>query len=204
MRLVSRTLAALLLTAALALPARAQLLPSFGITGGLNFASLADATGDLDSSTGYHIGAYAELGFGGVSLRPAVLYMRAGDFGDLRDISNNALDGDVAYIIVPVDLKVGFPSPLLQPYVLAGPEFRFPAGSVSDVAELFGTDSRSMSVAGNVGVGAQLSAIIGPKVFAELRYGFDFGGLFEEQTVGGVTIEPAKVNLFMIRLGFGL
>jgi hypothetical protein len=55
----------------------------------------------------------------------------------------------------------------------------------------------------NVGVGAELSALIGPKVFAELRYAFDVSGV-ADGSFGTASDADLKVNLFMIRLGVGL
>lgn len=195
MRLASRALAALLLTAALALPARAQLLPSFGVAAGANFSSLGDAAGlDLDQSTGFHVGVFADLGIGPLAIRPAVLYQRIGSIQVLAD------EEDLSFIAVPIDLKFGFPSPLVKPYALVGPEFRFPIGGITDIDDF---DTKSVNTAINVGAGAELSALIGPKVFAELRYAFDVSGLADDG-LGTNSDATLKVNLFMIRVGVGL
>ncbi|MEM1041580.1 MAG: outer membrane beta-barrel protein [Bacteroidota bacterium] len=179
--------------------AHAQLIPSFGVTGGLNFGSLSDAgTADLDQSTGYHVGIFGDFGFGPLAARASVLFVRAGDIELVPTFQDS--DAGVSYIAVPIDLQYRFPSPLLKPYALVGPEFRFATG---DLADLDG--SRSTSVAVNVGVGAQLAALIGPKVFAELRYAFDVSGFLEEREAFGITVDDTfRVNVFFLRVGIGL
>ena len=181
--------------------AHAQLIPSFGVAGGLNFGSLSDAgTADLDQSTGYHVGIFGDFGFGPLAARASVLYVKAGDIElDPTGVLTDS-DASVAYIAIPVDFQYRLPSPLLKPYALVGPEFRFATGDIADF-----DNSRSTSVAINVGVGAQLAALVGPKVFAELRYAFDVSGFFEEQEVLGVTVDDTfKVNVFFLRVGVGL
>jgi hypothetical protein len=191
----------LALAGALTVPsAHAQIIPSFGATGGLNFGSLSDAAGvDLENSTGYHIGIYAEAGFGSISVRPSLLYLRLGEL-EFDDALNpfDLLNADVSFIAIPVDLKYSFPSPLVKPYVLAGPEVRFPLGDLADLENV-----ESVNFAGNVGLGAKLGAFIGPEVFAELRYAFDLSGTFGE--IPGTDIETdGSVNAFFIRVGLGL
>lgn len=188
----SLRLALLALTFALTAPlAHAQLLPSFGVTGGLNFGSLSDAAGlDLDQSTGYHIGVFGDFGLGPIGARASVLYVRVGDI-ELPVLNNP----DVSFIAVPVDLQYRFASPLLKPYALLGPEARFAMGDLADL------DAESIALALNLGVGAELSALIGPKVFAELRYAFDITGFAPGDFDGN---DDFKVNAFFLRVGVGL
>lgn len=181
-------LAALFVAAPLA---HAQLIPSFGVAGGLNFGSLSDAAGaDLESSTGYHIGIFGDFGFGPLAARASVLYVRVGDIE--LPIFN---DPSVSFIAVPVDLQYRFPSPLLKPYALFGPEARFAIGDLADL------NAESIAVALNLGVGAELAALIGPKVFAELRYAFDVTGFTPGDFDGD---DSFKVNAFFLRVGVGL
>ncbi len=176
----------LALLVAVAPAARAQLIPSFGAAVGVNFASLGDAgTLALDGSTGYHAGIYADLGFGGLSVRPGLFYVRAGSLLN---------DENVDYVSVPVDLKAAFPSPLVKPYVVAGPEFRFPQGSITQF------NRRDFALAANVGAGVEVGGFLLPNAFAELRYGLDLSGLRDDPEVD----ESVKVNLFMVRVGLGL
>ncbi len=184
--------------------AHAQLIPSFGVTGGLNFGSLSDAAGaDLDQSTGYHIGIFGDVGFGPLAFRASILYVKAGDIS-FPVIGGDDGEAGVAFVAVPVDFKYRFPSPLVKPYALFGPEVRFPTGDLTDFS-----GSRSATLALNLGVGAELSAIIGPSVFAELRYGFDVTGFVDggELPGGAGTFsndDSFKVNAFYLRVGVGL
>ncbi len=186
--------------------AQAQLIPSFGVTGGLNFGSLADATAiDLDQSTGYHVGVFGDVGFGPLAARVSILYVKAGD-AQFNAGGGTASSGNtsVTFVAVPVDFKFRFPSPVVKPYALLGPEARFPTGDLTDFS-----GSRSTTLALNFGVGAELSAIIGPRVFAELRYGLDVTGFVDGgELPGGVgtfdSNDSFKVNVFFLRVGFGL
>jgi hypothetical protein len=183
--------------------ASAQLLPSvdFGVTGGLNFGSLGDAAGfDLGSSTGYHLGVYAEAGVAGIAVRPAVLYVRAGEL-DFSAIPGFGDEETVSFVAIPVDLKYAASLPLVQPYALAGPELRVPLGEVFD-----GDGARDTAVALNVGAGARLGAFIGPSVSAELRYSFDVTGFVEDTDLFGAggADESFRVNVFYVRLGVAI
>lgn len=185
--------ALLALAFAVAPLAQAQVLPSFGLTGGLNFGSLSDAAGaKLDQSTGYHVGVFGDVNLLALGARVALLYVKAGDIGIGPD------DLSVTFIAVPVDLKYQFPSPLVKPYALLGPEFRFATGDLSDA------DARSLNLAINAGLGAELSALIGPKVFAELRYALDVTGFAGDTFSGVPTDDSFKVSAFFLRLGIGL
>ena len=193
MRAPLRFLTLALALAALAAPARAQLLPSFGVAGGVNFASLNDVAGaDLDNSTGWHIGLYADVGIGPLAIRPGLFYLRAGD------VETTTGAGDIAadFVTIPVDLRFQTPFPVLKAYALAGPEFRFPVGENGVLV-----DTRAVNVAANVGVGASFNPpLAGPSGFLELRYAFDVTGFAE--AVGADS--DYRVSLFMIRAGIGL
>jgi hypothetical protein len=193
-----RPLRYLALALALAAPlasttAHAQIIPKFGATGGLNFGSLSDAAGlDLDNSTGYHVGVFGDVGFGPLAARVSVLYVRVGDI-ELPILN----DPEISFVAVPVDFKFRFPTPVLKPYALAGPEARFAVGDLADL------EAESVAFALNVGVGAELSAIVGPSMFAELRYGFDVTG-FAPGEAGDFADEDFRVNAFYVRVGVGL
>jgi hypothetical protein len=173
------------LVAALSPVAAAQ-IPSFGGAIGLNFASLGDAgTVDLDNATGFHAGVYADLGLGGVSVRPGLFYVRAG-----RVLTS---DENVDWIAIPVDVRLSTGTPLIKPYALAGPEARIP------VNQVFVDGTRSFALAANVGVGLEVGGFLLPNAFAEVRYGLDLSGLRDDPDVD----ESVKVNVVMLRVGAG-
>ena len=189
--------------AAPAATAQVPFIPQFGVLGGVNFASLSDATtaaGDasLDGSTGFHIGAFAELGVGPLGVRPAVMFVKAGAIEE-----PGADDFETSYIAVPVDLRYSpLPTPFVKPYVLVGPEARLPLG---EVADLSGGNTRDIAFAVNVGVGANLGAIIGPKFFGEIRYAFDVTGFVEDNEVTNTESSGTYgLNGLFVTVGVGL
>jgi len=165
------TLVALALMLGTAAPAQAQ----FGVAGGLNFESAGDietnsTDATLDNSTGYHLGVVYELGLGAATLRPGVFYRRVGTF----EFSQSALPGgetsfDVAAWQVPVDLRFTvLPTPLVSPYVLAGPMATFPRGE-----DEFDDATEDISYSFNIGLGANITLpATSLKIQPELRYEF--------------------------------
>lgn len=185
----------LALLLALAAPhAQAQLVPSLdlGIAGGINFANLSDAgTADLDNSTGFHIGAYADVGVLFFSARTGLYYLRA---GNVPNAGTSGEDGTVSFISIPVDFQFQTPTPFVKAYALIGPEFRFPLDGI----ETF--ERESVNTVANVGLGVKGGLpLFGPSGFLEIRYSYDFSGIRNTDTD-----EDFKVNLFLIRAGVGI
>lgn len=187
----------LALLTALAVPAaHAQLIPSLdiGVAGGVNFASLSDAGGlDLDSSTGYHIGAFADFGVLYFSARTGLYYFRA---GEIPGAGTGGDPGTVSFVTIPVDFQFQTPTPILKGYALVGPEFRFPLNGI----DTFESDAVNYAV--NVGLGVKGSVpVAGYGGFLEVRYARDLSGINGGMTLGSSDV---KVHLFMIRAGIGL
>lgn len=180
---------------ALAAPsAHAQLVPSIdlGVAGGVNFASLDDAGAvDLDQSTGYHVGVYADVGVLFFSARTGLYYLRA---GDVPGAGEGGDDGTVSFVTVPLDFQFQTPTPFVKAYALIGPEFRFPL----DGLDTF--DRQSVNTVANVGLGVKGGLpLFGPSGFLELRYSYDFTGIRDTDTD-----DDFKVNIFLIRAGVGI
>lgn len=188
---------ALALSCIAALPAAAQL----GIGAGLDFNDLDDieagsADATLDNATGYHFGAFLNLGSGGLSLRPGVFYHRIGtyDFPGGDELELSAVE-------VPVDVRLTFgaTSPLAI-YVLGGPVLTFPRCPDCDDAV------RDTNLTADIGAGLSLGAPgSGLRLQPELRYSVGVTDYFEDQfTVGGTTVTPAdadrRVSELMLRL----
>ncbi len=182
-----------LLLAFAAPQAQAQIIPSLdlGVAGGVNFANLGDAGSlDLDSSTGYHIGAYADFGFLFASARTGLYYFRVGGFENE--------DETLSFISVPVDFQIQTPTPIVKAYALVGPEFRFPLGGALE--SITSDEKVDVNTAVNVGIGAKGGfPLVGPSGFVELRYGYDLTGI--RDTEGD---DDVKVHLIMIRAGVGI
>jgi len=94
---------------------------ALGIKGGLNFANVDadDAFGDPDSKTGYHFGAFLEVGLGGIHLQPELLFSVKGTD-----------DVDLSYVEVPILLKKNFAKVL---NVHFGPQFGFLTSAEGDL-----------------------------------------------------------------------
>jgi hypothetical protein len=179
-----------LLAGGLSMPARAQ----FGVAGGLNFESADDietasTSATLDNSTGYHVGLVYDLSLGPVSLRPGVFYRRVGTY-DLSTVSNQL--SDPRYTVtaweVPVDVRVTIlPTPLVSPYLLAGPKAVLPRGE-----DDFDDAVEDVSYTLNVGVGAEISLpVVSLTLQPELRYEFGATGFIKDDT----TVELGDQNV---------
>lgn len=105
---MKKTFLLIFILAALGYSASAQI--SGGIKGGLNFANI-DSETDVDSKTGYHLGAYLNVGAGGISIQPEVLFSVKG-----------AEDFDLSYVEIPILLKKNFAKVV---NIHLGPQFGF-------------------------------------------------------------------------------
>ena len=194
-----RTLLAALLVGLAAPAAHAQLIPSvdLGVAAGVNFASLNDvAAADLDNSTGFHAGVYADFSAAFLSVRSGLFYLSAGN------VQQGAETVSADFVTIPVDFQFQTPTPIVRAYALAGPEFRFPIGESGTRV-----DKQSVNVAANVGLGAEFGVpLSGPSGFVEVRYALDVTGFAEDALGGAITGEASsyKLNLFMVRAGIGL
>lgn len=193
-----RGLAALAL--ALPLTAHAQI----GVAAGANFSSLGDArAADLDQSTGWHVGVFAQARLATVGLRASVLYMDAGNARSVCPPTSGDtfctdiyVGAPVNLISVPVDVQLRLPLAVAALYVAAGPDVRFP---VRDGRPVF--DARSVNLAASGAVGAELG-----RLFLELRYARDVTGYArsvadDPDFAAGTDYE---LDAFMLRAGVGL
>lgn len=188
-------------------PAHAQ----FGVAAGLNFDNLSDiefgnAEATFESATGYHVGVFLDLGLGPVALRPGVFYRNLGDFeiGGGLIIGDVSETFDISLIEVPVDVRVGLGvTPIISPYVLAGPVFRFAATD----DEAFKDNLEDFSVSADIGFGIEVK-LGGISLFPEIRYAFGITRFLKEDIIiNNITITPddeARLNTVMLRLGIGL
>ncbi|MTI38721.1 porin family protein, partial [Fulvivirga lutimaris] len=112
---------------------------SGGIKGGLNFANV-DVSGDPDGKTGYHAGAFLNIGVAGISIQPEILYSVKG-----------AEDFDLSYVEVPILLKKNFAKVV---NIHLGPQFGFLTKAEGD----FGSGSEDVK---EFMKGTDLSAVFG-------------------------------------------
>lgn len=186
--------AAALLAAAPA--AHAQL----GIAVGANFDSISDvdrsgASAAYESASGFHIGATYTLGLGPIGIRPGLFYTDISAF-EPEDGSSNLERVDLDLIEAPIDVMLTVaPLPLVRPYVLAGPVFRF----AQDRSENDEVEKEDFTVAAAAGAGVEFKAL-GFRPYAEARYQFGLQNFASE--IGGIATEGGgRVNSFMVRVG---
>ncbi len=198
--LVSLALALLAFAAFGAAAARAQL----GVAVGGNFNQLSDIQTEpeatFDNASGFHVGLFYDLALGPVSLRPGVFYVDLGEF-DAAVGGFNAGTFDLNLVEIPVDVRVRLAAaPVVRPYLLAGPVFRFASTGNDD----FNESLNPFTYAGNVGLGLEIGAPGGLTLFPELRYSFGVTSLTDDFTFLGAGFEADEdqhLNVFMLRLG---
>jgi hypothetical protein len=179
-------------------PAQAQL----GVAAGLDFNNLGDistesASANFDNSTGYHFGAYYNLGLGVVSLRPGVYYHQIGTY----DLPNEE-SFDLNAIEIPLDVRFSvLPTPIVKPYVLAAPVLTIPQSESE-----FEDGVEDMSLTADIGAGLEFSLPgVGLTLLPELRYSIGVTNyLSDDFEVGGVNIQPEdddqRLSKVMLRL----
>jgi len=176
-----------------------------GVAAGLNFESMSEVTGDaeatFENSTGYHVGIFYDLGMGPISVRLGGFYR---DVSDVETTRNGVIDAfDLTMVDVPVDVRFNLTAtPLVHPYILAGPVFSFPSSTDTEYDKAL----EKVSVSGNVGAGLafNLGAVT---IYPEVRYVIGVSRFMKDQfEIGGVSFDSEEVqrqNSVMIRLGVG-
>lgn len=185
-----------------------------GVAAGLNFENPGDVNigggveGTFDNSTGYHIGLFYDLAVGPVAIRPGVFYRHAGDIDYTQEGGPDVElpdDFDLSLVEVPIDVRFRMATPVVKPYLLAGPVFSFPSSG----DDRFDDGLESMYVSGSVGAGLEVAVpVVGIRLFPEIRYAFGLNSFIKDDAnFFGTDIEAedsSKLNAFMIRLGVGL
>lgn len=110
-----------LLTIGVSTESNGQVLPKFGIKGGLNYATLNNVD-DVEYRPGILIGGFAKFKVPAspMSVQPEILYAQYGS-----DIEDSDASFNLNYIQVPVLLKFGFSAPGVTPNVYFGPYANF-------------------------------------------------------------------------------
>lgn len=180
-------------------PTRAQ---GVGLSVGANFNTLDDidsesADATFENSTGYHFGAFFEIGEGGLSVRPGVYYHRLGtyEFDTDEEFDLNAVE-------VPIDarltvLNIG----TIGPYILAAPVLTF-----AQTDEEFEDAVENLSLTADLGAGVEFGFPgAGLSLLPELRYSIGVTDyLSDDFQVGDTTVSPAsdrrRVSKVVLRL----
>ena len=191
-----------ILLVALSAPSTAE--AQLGVAAGLNFESIDDiqstnGRATFDNASGYHVGVIYDLGLGPAGLRVGLFYR---DIGDV-DVSLSGVSDafDVSMIDIPVDLRFNLTAtPVIRPYVIAGPVFSFPSTGDSQYDDAL----EDVSVSGNVGVGLAIDAL-GVKITPEFRYAIGVSRFMKENaSIGNVSFAASDVqrlNSVMLRVG---
>jgi hypothetical protein len=188
---------------AFALTAQAQSTTTFGVLGGVDFASFNGSDADLSSvgfnkgsSTGFIGGFFADIPAGkSLIVEPELLYVNKGATYSLNVTgASGDLSLNLDYVEIPVLLRYNF-KPEGGPYVLIGPDIAFnvtcnvsgtgavapvldslPGKSCVDLGTMAGVpfDASSVTFGGIVGLGFQHQ-----KFGLEGRYEFDFDDAFQ-------------------------
>jgi len=176
-----------------------------GVAAGLNFESLSDIEAfnvktTFDNASGYHVGVFYDLALGVAGIRVGAFYLDLGEFDAGDSVQEDLQKVDMTMIDFPVDVRVNLTSsPVVSPYVLAGPVFSLPS-SGNDV---FDGALESLFISGNVGIGVALD-LGGIRLLPEFRYAVGISRLVKDGAqIGGVDLvaNDTKVNTAMLRLG---
>lgn len=194
-----RLLAAVaVLSVALAGSAEAQF--KIGVIGGVNFATVDDVnvgsvSETFDNRSGFHVGAFVELGTSGFAVRPGALYLNAGSlFNEASFLDPNLDEFSMSFVAFPIDFRARIG--ILDLFV--GPEFQLLVSA--DAESDFDDDLKSWVVNGGAGVGLRLGPFL-----PEVRYLFGLSSLTESDfTVGGVTVTTDGPRTQALRASVGL
>ncbi|MDR2146983.1 MAG: PorT family protein [Tannerella sp.] len=132
----------------------------FGVKGGINVANASFSKDVIDTKnfTGFNLGPVIELMLGDVGLGfdAAVLYTQKGFKAEERTVSNS-------YLQVPVNLKYKFITPVIKPYLAAGPYIDLKVAG-DDTWSIAGVEeqikSQSFGAGLNFGAGVELINMI--------------------------------------------
>ena len=149
----------------------------FGVKGGANIAKVKfnEDVIKSDNITGFHFGPVIETMFsrGGIGFDVAVLYSQKGFKALTKTVKNDFLE-------VPVNLKFKFGTPLVNPYLAAGPyvAFRVKGDEKWDLKE---NATNIVNQIKTQSFGAGLNFTAGAEIFEHLQLGLTYSlGLTED------------------------
>lgn len=161
----------------------------------------------FDDKVGWVIGVWMEAPIGPFGIQVGARYLDAGrlfegliedqpDAGDVRD------NFDFSFVEVPLLIRYSLGTPVLSPYVFAGPLMRFPAALDAEIAK----DVKALSLAVELGAGVRLS--LGKlSLFPEIAYVYGVTNFIGDSiNVGPVTLnttDKQSLNSAMLRLSLG-
>lgn len=157
--------------------ASAQLLPSFGVKGGLNFSSIDVDDLDASARTGYAAGVFVNLVLPGMNLQGEVLYTVKG-FEQASVQGLHAFDYRERLIEIPVLMKFALPLPMLSPSFYAGPAVSFPLkGEVKGRGDWVEIDQDAEGMVWSVVFGVDVTLM--QSLVLDLRYDWGLSSIRE-------------------------
>jgi hypothetical protein len=147
---------------------------SFGVKAGVNFSKLSASSGGVtassSSTTGFHVGGVADIGFGDWSLQPGILYStKGGSYGTSTDGVKLTLN----YIEIPVNVLYNIPAGVGKVFIGGGPYFGWGVSGKGTVTGL-GTSTGSGSETTNVTFGSGQNDTKNPDYGINILGGFRF------------------------------
>lgn len=190
-------------------PHRSNGQVQFGLVGGANFASLDDfSSGDnlisLENRTGFHLGAFLDIGSASWGIRPGIYYLNAGPLFEGATFINDD-HFDLNYVAIPIDVRFNLGVGPIQPYLITGPEFHLLAsgdmpGEIRDNLKSAVVD---WSIGAGLAIGMPGSGLV---LYPQLRYNFAISDFARNEfNIGGVpvTTDGRVASLWLLSLGIG-
>lgn len=110
---------------------------------------------------------------------------------------------DISVVELYLLLRLGLPSAVVSPYVFAGPVFRIPANTDSEL----NNDLKVLSYAGEVGAGLEINLGL-VDLYPEVAYAFGITRFIEDEVILNFISmsigDSQKLNVAMVRLSVGL
>lgn len=175
-----------------------SMLPSFGIKGGVNFASVTGGEDfkSPDSRTSFHVGALVEIPVADIlSIQVEGLYSAQGFKSDFRDTDGDKIEGKLDYINVPVLAKIYIVKGLS---LEVGPQFSFLLNDKIDSP--FSDDEIELADLGlktekfEFGVAAGITFLTDIGLFATGRYNYGVTEIFKDSKL--------KNSVFQLGVGY--
>ncbi len=167
---------------------------SFGIKGGLSYATLSDKSPDMNNRTGFAAGVAIDMRAGLIGIQPELLYVQK---GVTESGSPSGSSPKLDYAEVPILLKLTLGTPGIQPMIYAGPSVGFRLNcKVLEVTCASGT-IKSTDWAAVLGGGVRIGGNKG--VTLEGRYSWGLKDIHDVSA--GV---EQKTRTFLALVGFSL
>lgn len=108
----------------IAVPATARSQVSLGVKGGVSFGTLSNKQPDWKSRTGFAAGIAVDMRAKVIGIQPELLYVQKGV--EIDGTPSSSSDAPkLAYLELPILVKVTIPTPGIQPMIYAGPSVMF-------------------------------------------------------------------------------